>query len=65
MIKVFVGSEASAILLKARLEEAGVKVLIKNDSSSAFLGVAPDVVDLYIEDMDIEVAEPIIREFHK
>jgi hypothetical protein len=63
LIKVFVGPEASAILLKSRLEEIGIEALIKNDSSTAFWGATPSVIDLYIEEVYLTEAEPIIHEF--
>ena len=63
LIKVFVGPEASAILLKSRLEEIGIAALIKNDSSTAFWGATPPAIDLYIEEADLTEAEPIIHEF--
>jgi hypothetical protein len=65
LIKVFTGTEASAILLKERLDEIGTSSLIKNDSSSAFFGVAPIVIDLYIQESDLKESEPLIREFIK
>lgn len=40
LVKVFTGSEGSMILLKSRVEEAGIFSIIKNDSSEAFLGVS-------------------------
>jgi hypothetical protein len=65
LIKVFIGGEASSILLKSRLEESGISALIKNDSSSASLGVAALSVDLYIHEADLEKAKPMITEFLK
>jgi hypothetical protein len=65
LIKVFTGPEASTILLKARLEETGISALIKNDSSSAFFGASPPVIDLYIQESDLKDAEPVISEFIK
>lgn len=62
LIKVFVGPEASAILLKKRLEDIGIPAIIKNDSSSAFLGTAEAVIDLYILESDLVRAKPIIEE---
>ena len=64
LFKVFVGPEATCILLKNRLEKLGIEAIIKNDSSSAFLGTAPAVVDLYIQRSDLNKAEPIIKEFN-
>jgi hypothetical protein len=63
--KVFVGPEASAILLKARLEETGISALIKNDSLLAYFGTDPAVVDLYIKETDIIKAGPLIAEINK
>jgi hypothetical protein len=63
LIKVFIGEEASAILLKSRLEEIGISALIKNDSSLSFYGGAPLSVDLYIQESDLRKAKPIINEW--
>lgn len=65
LIKVFSGDEASLILLKTRLEETGISALIKNDSSSSFLGVMPGVIDLYIKESDLDKAGPVITDFVK
>jgi hypothetical protein len=65
LIKVFFGVEASALLLKGLLEEAGIPVLLKNDSASAFLGVLPQEFDLYIQEADFGDAEPLINDFIK
>jgi|WetSurMetagenome_2_1015567.scaffolds.fasta_scaffold590743_1 hypothetical protein len=61
-IKVFIGSEASVILLKSRLEEIGVDSFFKNDSYDANLGTAPQLIDLYINKGDLKKAEPLIKE---
>jgi hypothetical protein len=61
LIKVFAGSESSAILLKSRLKEIGVESIVKNDSSDAFLGTAPQVVDLYISKSDLKKSNPVIQ----
>ena len=61
LIKVFAGSESSAILLKSRLKEIGVESVIKNDSSDAFLGTTPQVVDLYINKTDLKKSNPVIK----
>ena len=65
LIKVFTGDEPSTILLKARLEETGISALIKNDSSAAFFGAVPPVIDLYIQESDLMKAKPMISEFIK
>ena len=63
LIKVFTGSEPTALLLLKMLEEAGVKGLIKNDSGLGYIGATPSVLDLYILETDIERAMPLVREF--
>ena len=63
LIKVFTGSEPTALLLLKMLEEAGVKGLIKNDSGLGYIGAAPSVLDLYILETDIDKAMPLVREF--
>lgn len=63
LVKIFLGTEANANLLKARLEEIGIGALIKNDSQSAFWGGTPPNVDLYIEEKDLKKAETLITKF--
>jgi hypothetical protein len=63
IVRIYSGTEASVLILKALLEEAGVSSLIKNDSSSAFLGAVPGIVDLYIEKKDLKRARPLIEDF--
>ena len=65
LVRVFTGPEASAILLKGRLEEIDIFTLTKNDFSGSFLGVVPPSVDLYIKESDLKRALPLIREFTK
>lgn len=62
LIRVFTGSETSAILLRSRLEEAGISSIIKDDSSEAFLGIATQMRDLYIRNADLEKAKPLLAE---
>jgi hypothetical protein len=63
LIKVFAGPEATAIILKERLEEIGIDALIKNDTSSAFFGGHTHVIDLFINESDLKEAKPLIEEF--
>lgn len=58
LIKVFIGPEPTALLLMKRLEEIGVKSLIKNDSTLGYLGGNPVNVDLYILEDDMDKAAP-------
>jgi hypothetical protein len=63
LIKAYAGNEASVLLLKARLEEAGISALIKNDYSTAWYLAVPPAIDLYIQESDLKEAGPIIRDF--
>ena len=67
LILVFTGSEILVIILKERLDEAGISALIKNDYQSGisvgFVASVPSAIDLYIQESDLKEAEPIINEF--
>lgn len=65
LIKVFTGPEPVAMLLMKRLEETGIKSMIKNDSGLGYLGAAPAVMDLYIFEEDLEKAMPLIDEMNE
>jgi len=65
LIKVFTGPEGTVILLKSRLEEAGISSIIKNDSSEAFLGVTTPFTDLYIKESDLDNAQSFISDIKK
>jgi len=65
LIKVFIGPEPTALLLMKRLEEIGVKSLIKNDSILGYLGGNPVNVDLYILEDDMDKATHLIDEFRE
>ena len=67
LIRVFTGNEISAILLKGELEEIGISSLIQNDFRSGmaggFGGGVPSAVDLFIQQSDQTMAQPIVNEF--
>jgi hypothetical protein len=65
LVRIYTGTEISVILLKGRLEIAGISSAIQNDSSDSFLRGVPAAVDLYIQQTDFKEAEPIISEFVK
>ena len=65
LIKVFTGPQPTAMLLMERLEETGIKSLIKNDSGLGYLGAVPEVIDLYIFEEDLEKARPLIEEMNE
>lgn len=67
IIRVYSGSEITALLLKEELEQAGVMTMIKNDFQSGviagFAGGIPSDVDLYINESDLPKAEPVVSNF--
>jgi len=68
LIKVFSGSEIVTNLLKSELEEAGIPSLLKNDFAGLAAGYitnVPTSVALYINESDMEAAEPLISEYIK
>jgi len=67
LVRVFAGSEITINLLKYELEKEGILTNIINEyEESNFRGFStgtPYSVDLYINDTDLEKAEPILKEF--
>jgi hypothetical protein len=65
LIKAYSGTEGLVNILKDKLEQNGIIATIQNDSGDSFLFGTPIALDLYIRQLDIKKAEPIIREFVK
>jgi len=69
LILIYTGTELTVNLLKEELEENGISGMIQNDFNSGisagFSGGVPSSVDLFIQEFDLEKAEPIIIEFAK
>ena len=69
LVRVFTGSTLSVNLLKEELENRGIESIVRDDFSSGvaagFSGGVPSAVDLYIEESDIQEAEPLIFEFSR
>lgn len=69
LIRVFAGSEITVNLLKYELEKEGILTNVVNEyEQSNFRGFStgtPYSVDLYILDIDLEKAEPIVKDFMK
>jgi hypothetical protein len=67
LVRVFTGSEVTVILLKGKLEQAGIQSMIQNDFdaglSAGFVSGVPSAVDLYIQKSDLNKAKPIIDKF--
>jgi len=69
LIKVYTGTELTVNLLKSELEEFGISSIIYNDFksgiSAGFAIGTTSTVELFIQESDLEKAEPIVSEFIK
>ncbi len=67
LARVFTGTEVQVNLLKSELEKEGIFGIIRNDFQSGvmagFGAGVPSAIDLYIQEHDLERAEPVINEF--
>ncbi|MBI9062778.1 MAG: DUF2007 domain-containing protein [Marinilabiliaceae bacterium] len=66
LIHVFSGTEVAVLILKGKLEDAGISAHIQNDYQSGitagFGGGVPSAIDLFIQETDLPQAESIIQE---
>ena len=65
LIKAYTGTEVLVHILKDKLESNGISSTIQNDSGDSFLSGTPTAIDLYIQQLDLKKAKPIIRDFIK
>ena len=69
LIRVYSGTELTVNLLKDELEKFGISSMIQNDFNSGvsagFSGGVPSSIDLFIQELDLGKAEPILREFRE
>lgn len=69
LIRIYAGTEMAVYMLKALLEEMGIGVLIRNDYESGirtgFFGGTTSSIYVFIQQADLEKAQPIIEEFLK
>ncbi len=69
LILVYSGTELTVNLLKGELEKSGISGMNRNDFksgvSAGFTGGVPSAIDLFIQELDLEKAEPIISEFRE
>jgi len=66
VIKIFSGSEILAMNLKARIEEAGVSTIVKNNIQSARVagfGSSDQAVEVFINEKDYGKAHKAIEDF--
>lgn len=69
LIRVYTGTEVTVNLLRAELEANEIPGIVQNNFSSGltagFSAGALSEVQLYIQELDLKRAEPIIIEFLK
>ncbi len=65
LTKAYSGTESLVHILKDKLEQNGIHTIIRNDSGDSFLGGTAIALDLYIRELDLKKASPIIQEFIK
>ena len=69
LTRIYSGSEVIINLLKDELEKAGIACFIQDDFKSGvvagFYGGLPSNVDLFIREIDLKKAKPIINGFKK
>lgn len=63
LVKIYTGPQASAILLKARLEDMGIFTLTKNELTGSYFGAVQPEVDIWINDDDLDEAITLVDEF--
>ncbi|MGH2664227.1 putative signal transducing protein [Flavobacterium sp.] len=66
LMKVFSGNEILAQALQAKLNEANVETVVKNNVQSGRLagfGTADQAVEVFIQETDFAKANPVIEEF--
>ena len=63
LVGIYSGTDASAHLLKTRLDRMGISAEIRKDSNAGTWGIVPDNIELYIERSKQKEAESIINEF--
>lgn len=65
LVSVYTGTEASAHLLKGKLERIGIGAEIRKESNAGTWGVVPDNVELFIEADQKKDADAVIDDFIK
>jgi hypothetical protein len=67
LVKIYTGTEMTVLLLRDLLENIGVRSTTQDDYKSGinvgFFGGIQSAIDLFIQESDFEIAEPLIRDF--
>ena len=69
LVRVYSGTELTVNLLKDELEKFGISSMIQNDFNSGvsagFSGGILSSIDLFIQELDLGKAYPVLREFRE
>jgi len=69
LVRIYAGTEVNVIFLKGELEANNISAVTRDDFGSSvyagFVGGVPSAIDLFIQESDLEKAEPIVNEFIK
>ena len=67
LVRVYVGTEMTCLVMKSLLEEIGVTGMIKNDFRSSiqvgYVSGTPSSIELYIYESDLDKSATIIKDF--
>ena len=67
LVRIFTGSEVAVLILQGELEDIGIGSVVQNDYVSGisvgFIGGTPTSVDLFIQQYNLEKAQPLVNEF--
>lgn len=67
LVKIYSGSEVMVLALTAKLQEAGIKYLVKNNTQSAIaagFGVLGTANEVFVDEANAEKANSIVKDFN-
>ena len=67
LVKIYSGSEVMVLALTAKLQEAGIEYLVKNNTQSAIaagFGVIGTANELFVDEANAEKANSIVKDFN-
>lgn len=66
LVKIYSGSEVMVLALTAKLQEAGIEYLVKNNTQSAIaagFGVLGTANEVFVDEADAEQTGSIVKDF--
>lgn len=67
LVKIYSGSEVLVLALTAKLQEAGIEYLVKNNTQSAIaagFGVMGTANEVFVDEADAKRAGSIVKDFN-